>query len=540
MSVLVKQINFYTLLQILIKKKVIFYFLFFILYFLCFYFDELSISFLAFIFNNLFLIFFSFIFFNFLIDSRSAKAKILYISLGLGVVNGLWIIFLFKYINWIYSFLGFILAVLVLSVFWYFKFIFFYLVFNRFKIKFFHAVFIHRFVAKLVIYFFFSIFYSFYYVFIEFIQYNLKDLDMSFCMTYFTQTSNYFFFYFFKINPFLVSFIIIFIITFLAFILSELFISFEDKEANYQLYTEKVQIKEISKNYFYYLIVFLFSIYFIVNFFSFIYFKDICKSKTLFLENKLLKNKVEFILITTDIDSYFNEFNRRNYEELFNKLRKVNHEMYKEKNKVKVVFIPEGALIRNYDTLFYLENNQNAKLFDIFSKFVFEYLIFNTISVDNNFNLYNSIVLFNKQEKKFNFYLKRYLVPFGEYYPAWFLKIFGSLDIDNLKYKSYSSGSYFKGNQNYFKIEDISFKVLICFESFKYETKFDIDKKIDFILVSSNDMWFKNLFMDSLHLKSIKVLSIYSNLPVIFSANGNKNGVVFISNFCLLKNVKVY
>jgi apolipoprotein N-acyltransferase len=538
-SILVKQINFYTLFQVLIKNKVIFYLLFFILYFLVFYFDELNISFSAFIFNNLFLIFFSFIFFYFLITFKGLKWEILYISLGLGLINGLWIIFLFKYINWIYAFLGFILAAFILSIFWYFKFIFFYLVFTKFKGKFFPTTFTTKFINNLVIYFFLSIFYSFYYVFIEFIQYNLKDLDMSFCMTYFTQSSNYFFFWLFKINPFLVTFITIFIVTFLAFILSELFISLESKKTNYQLDTQENQIKEISKNYFY-LISFLFSIYFIVNFFSYIYFKAISKNKALLLENKLLKDNVEFILISTNIDSYFNEFNKRNYEELFNKLRKITKEVYNEKEKIKVLLIPEGALIKNYDTLFYLENNKNTKLFDIFSEFVFEYLVFNTIAVDKDFNIYNSIVLYNKQEGKFNFYLKRYLVPFGEYYPNWFLKIFGFLDIDNLKYKSYSSGFYFKDNQNYFKIKDISFKVLICFESFKYEMKSDIDKKIDFILVSSNDMWFKNLFMDSLHLKSIKILSIYSDLPVIFNANGNKNVVISISNFSSLRNIKIY
>jgi hypothetical protein len=168
---------------------------------------------------------------------------------------------------------------------------------------------------------------------------------------------------------------------------------------------KKNQIKEISKNYFY-LIGFLFSIYFIVNFFSYIYFKSISKNKVLFLENKLLKDNVGLILISTNIDSYFNEFNKRNYEELFDKLRKINKEMYNEKNKIKVVLIPEGALIKNYDTLFYLENYKNTKLFDIFSEFVFEYLVFNTIAVDKEFNIYNSIVLYNKQEEKFNFYLK--------------------------------------------------------------------------------------------------------------------------------------
>jgi hypothetical protein len=334
-SILFKQINFYTLFQVLIKNKVIFYLLFFILYFLVFYFDELNISFLAFIFNNLFLIFFSLIFFYFFITSKSPKGEILYISLGLGVINGLWIIFLFKYINWIYAFLGFILAVFILSIFWYFKFIFFYLVFTKFKGKFFPTTFTTKFINNLVIYFFLSIFYSFYYVFIEFIQYNLKDLDMSFCMTYFTQSSNYFFFWLFKINPFLVTFITIFIVTFLAFILSELFISFESEKTNYQLDTQKNQIKEISKNYYFYLIVFLFSIYFIVNFFSYIYFKAISKNKVLFLENKLLKDNVEFILISTNIDSYFNEFNKRNYEELFNKLRKITKEVYNEKKRLK-------------------------------------------------------------------------------------------------------------------------------------------------------------------------------------------------------------
>jgi NADH/NAD ratio-sensing transcriptional regulator Rex len=60
----------------------------------------------------------------------------------------------------------------------------------------------------------------------------------------------------------------------------------------------------------------------------------------------LLKDNVEFILISTNIDSYFNEFNKRNYEELFNKLRKITKEVYNEKEKIKVLLIPEGALIK--------------------------------------------------------------------------------------------------------------------------------------------------------------------------------------------------
>ncbi|MGC8734830.1 MAG: hypothetical protein ACP5RD_07340, partial [bacterium] len=425
----------------------------------------------------------------------------------------------------IYAFLGFVLSVFILFIFWYLKLIFFYLVLSIIKNRFFH---LDKLVIRLILYFIVSIFYSIYYLFIEFIQYNLKDLDMSFAMTYFTQSSNYFFFLFFNINPFLVTFIFIFLVTFFSFIFFELyyqFTYFQNDKNNYNNY-QSLNLKRK----FYYIISLFLIFYLIILFFNFIYFKD--NQKLLSLEKKLIKNKMEFILIQTNIDSYFNKFNQRNYEQLFEKLKKIDIDNTKD----QIIFIPEGALVKNYDTLFYLENSINIKLINIFKNYPFNYFIFNTISVDNNRNLYNSLILLDKKNRSFSFYLKRYLVPFGEYYPNWFLKFFKNLNIENLKYKSYSSGFVFNNNNNNFRIKNIGFKVLICFESFKYEKK---EKGIDFILLSSNDMWFKNLFMDSLHLKSAKILSIYNLLPVIFNSNGNENGVIFIFNFKKLKNIKI-
>lgn len=532
--------NFIKLINFFKKNKLIFYFVFFIFYFLSFYFDELNLSFWAIVFNNLFLILFSLFFLNFLVNTN--KKDIFFVPFIFSFVNGIWLIFLFKYINFIYSFLGFVLSIFILSIFWYLKLIFFY--FISFKIKE-NILIFDKFSIRLIWYIIISIFYSFYYLFIEFIQYNLKDLDMSFIMTYFTQSSNYFFFLFFKINPFLVTFIFIFLVTFFAFIFFELFTYSQNDQHNYKnnyqsnyqgnyksdFQYNNYQVLNLKKQ-FLFIIKLFFVFYLIIFFLNFIYFKSVQKKYLLYLQQKLIRNKVEFILIQTDIDSYFNKFNQRNYDQLFKKLKRINIDNTKD----QVVIIPEGALIKSYDTLFYLDNNINIHLINIFKNYLFNYLIFNTISLDSNQNLYNSLVLFDKRNSSFSFYLKRYLVPFGEYYPDWFLKIFKNLDIENLKYKFYTSGFIFKNNNTYFKIKDINFKVFICFESFKYKEK---GSNVDFILVSSNDMWFKNMFMDSLHLKSIKILSIYNLLPIIFNANGNKNGVIFIFDFVNLDNIKI-
>ncbi len=505
--------SLYNSIDFLIKNKLIVYIIFFISYFLSFYFDELIIKGFAIFFNNLFFILFSFFLFNLLLNNKNYKKDIIYISILFSIVNVLWITFLFKYINFIYAFLGVILAGFILFIFWFIKFIFFPFCFNIFFNN------INKMNFRFVGYFFISIFYSIWWVVIEFIQYNLKDLDMSFAMIYFTQTSNYIFFLFYSISPFLVSFVFIFLSSLLTALI-------------FEVYHYKYQFKNFKFHY----ITFLFIFYIFFLFFNFFYFNNIEKTVLSNLEKKILKNNINFILIETEIDSYFNKFSQRNYDQLYSKLKVLNKILKKDEGYF-VVFIPEGAFPKNYDTLFYLQNNLNLNLKNIFRNYIFDAFIFNTIAVDYYQNFYNSIIYFNQEKDYFDFYLKRYLVPFGEYYPIWFLRLFGSLDIENLKYKSYTSGFNFKNNNYYFDIKNIKFKVLVCFESFKYEKK---AKDIDFILVSSNDMWFKNLFMDNLHLKSIKILSIYYLVPIVFNANGNKNGVLFIFNFHSLKNFIVF
>ncbi|MCX7870903.1 MAG: hypothetical protein N2485_04955 [bacterium] len=505
--------SFYKFIEFLIKNKLIVYIIFFISYFFSFYFDELIIKGLAIFFDNLFFILFSFFLFYLLLDYKNSKRDMVYISILFSTINALWIIFLFKYINFIYAFLGIILSIFILFIFWFLKFIFLPFIFKVFIIN-------NKMNFRFIGYFFISIIYSIWWLIIEFIQYNLKDLDMSFAMIYFNQTSNYIFFLFYTIHPFVVSFIFVFLSSFLATLA-------------FEVYYYKNQLK----NFKFYIILF-FIFYFFILLFNIFYFKNIEKHSLSKLEEKILKNNINFILIQTEIDAYFNKFNQRNYEELYNKLFKLNKNLNKD-DSFFVVLIPEGAFPKNSYTLFYLQDNFNLNLKNVFKNYKFNAFIFNTIAIDDNQNIYNSIICFDKSKDSFNFYLKRYLVPFGEYYPFWFLKLFGSLNIENLKYKSYTSGVNFKGNNYYFDIKDIKFKVLICFESFKYERKSKTND-IDFILVSSNDMWFKNLFMDNLHLKSIKILSIYNLLPVVFNANGNKNGVLFIFNFQPLKGFIIF
>lgn len=175
--------SFYKFIQFLIKNKLIVYIIFFISYFFSFYFDELIIKGLAIFFDNLFFILFSFFLFYLLLDYKNSKRDIIYISILFSTINALWIIFLFKYINFIYAFLGIILSIFILFIFWFLKFIFLPFIFKVFIIN-------NKMNSRFIGYFFISIIYSIWWLIIEFIQYNLKDLDMSFAMIYFNSNRN--------------------------------------------------------------------------------------------------------------------------------------------------------------------------------------------------------------------------------------------------------------------------------------------------------------------------------------------------------------
>ena len=191
-------------------------------------------------------------------------------------------------------------------------------------------------------------------------------------------------------------------------------------------------------------------------------------------------------------------------------------------NLEKTIFIfPEGALSN-----IYLEDLKNYSYF--FSEnFSDKHKIILGINSRKDSNIYNSMVVIDKNLNIITQYNKNKLVPFGEFLPLEnFLSKFGLKKITQ-GYQSFSSAK----KRNLITLNNINFLPLICYEiiysgnlkkKFIFKPPSTIDENFDLIVNISEDGWFGGSIGPYQHFSHSIFRSIEEGKNLIRSAN---NGI---------------
>ena len=174
----------------------------------------------------------------------------------------------------------------------------------------------------------------------------------------------------------------------------------------------------------------------------------------------------------------------------------------------KLIIWPESALpfkeLQNKTTANYVINNL------LYEKNT--YLLSGDITKNKN-NLFNSGVLLSKNGIE-DIYHKKQLVPMGEYVPL-------SDKIDFLKNINFGQTNFLSGTETtIFKINDLSFSTLICFEStFPDINRIHAKKGIDFFVYLVNDGWYTSIYEPRQHARQSIYRAIENRKSVLRCAN---------------------
>ena len=132
----------------------------------------------------------------------------------------------------------------------------------------------------------------------------------------------------------------------------------------------------------------------------------------------------------------------------------------------------------------------------------------------NNKSLYNSMTILGTDQT----YLKRHLVPFGEYVP--FENILrGLIDFFNMPMSSLSEGN---PNQDLLEFKDFRILGMICFDIAFPLSYIQEIRQSDFIVNISNDAWFGSSYGPYQHLQIVRARALESNKWI---ARGTSDGI---------------
>ena len=131
-----------------------------------------------------------------------------------------------------------------------------------------------------------------------------------------------------------------------------------------------------------------------------------------------------------------------------------------------------------------------------------------------NNSLYNSMTILKTEQT----YLKRHLVPFGEYVP--FENILrGLIDFFNMPMSSLSEGN---PNQDLLEFKDFRILGMICFDIAFPLSYIQEIRQSDFIVNISNDAWFGSSYGPYQHLQIVRARALESNKWI---ARGTSDGI---------------
>ncbi|MEN3014614.1 MAG: hypothetical protein ABDH21_00930 [bacterium] len=425
-------------------------------------------------------------------------------SVILALICLFWMWFIEDYVGWGFALLAMVCSVLVLGALFFFSFLP-WLLFDKIRNK-----------------LGFGVFFAFYFAFWQYIFYSMDDLGLSFVQFFFTQSGTFALYPIF-FSPFWVNVIMALIVMFMAFGLN--------------CWRSRV----------------IFSLFFvIINLLMFWVYEKEANRCLYELIGRLKENRLFIFAISTDVIASPPDYRIRNEEQTFQKIKealKVANQIY---DSYFLFLLPEGSISKDQASIFDLNNPSYSPCISKIRKALSEiyqkkelnlailsrsWIFFNPSSVDYiNKVVYNSVLsvkleqVWNGGINDYQIYHKVFLVPFIEFTPGFFMSVakFLSKWIIVFSYIDYSPGVDKSKN---FICNNVSFRPMICFESFKNLYNITSFDQVDFIVVSSNDSWFKGNLMYNLHRKSVRMLSIAKKLPVIFVVNGNPSCLFMFFDF---------
>ena len=153
-----------------------------------------------------------------------------------------------------------------------------------------------------------------------------------------------------------------------------------------------------------------------------------------------------------------------------------------------------------------------------------------------NYEIYNSLVIIDKNLNIKNLYYKNKLVPFGEFLPFEdFLSLLGLRNITN-SYQSFSKSKIRDVINIKNKYFDLSFLPLICYEII-YSGKLSKNSNFNFIINISEDGWFGSSIGPDQHFVHSVFRSIEEGKSILRSAN-NGTSAYIDSNGRVLKSIE--
>ncbi len=223
-----------------------------------------------------------------------------------------------------------------------------------------------------------------------------------------------------------------------------------------------------------------------------------------------IDGKVKIAIVQPNIDPWI-KYYKDTSGEIYNLIKE------SIKNGANYVILPEASLIYN--------NPKNDYEIKRYSKNAT--IIIGSAYYQNN-KFYNSD--FVVRNSKFKEYKKHHLVPYVEYVP--FRNIFGKVAGVPSSDTVAGTGIQIFGKKAKFGIE-------ICFESiFPYIARNYAINGVNFIVVSTNDGWFKNTFAVEEHFRKLNIIAAETGVNFIQSANTGISGFVDYTGKTIIKSKK--
>lgn len=141
------------------------------------------------------------------------------------------------------------------------------------------------------------------------------------------------------------------------------------------------------------------------------------------------------------------------------------------------------------------------------------------IPIQRGKGYYNAVVTLGKEQRV---YVKRHLVPFGEYVPIskWIERMLNAMDIP--------TSVLLPGNikQPFIQIDGLKIATSICYEITFPELILSDDKTIDMLLTVTNDAWFGRSAAQAQHLQMAAMRALELRRPVIAVSNDGITAVI--------------
>lgn len=137
----------------------------------------------------------------------------------------------------------------------------------------------------------------------------------------------------------------------------------------------------------------------------------------------------------------------------------------------------------------------------------------------NGTDYHNAIIMLGKDR---GIYLKRLLVPFGEYVPFQRLAA-GLFDLLHVPMSNLSPGNF---HQPMLHVNGITILPSICFEITFPDLMRSNDSSIDMLLTITNDAWFGDSSAQAQHLQMAAMRAIEFNRPVLFASNDGITAII--------------